>query len=580
MLRPRETSQRSFFDASFLVGDQACFEFARFYAREILPLVTDRDFEELYSKSRGRPAVSPSLLFHVSVLATLEGLSDRKAAHAIRVRLDWQLALGQRIDVPAFDRTRLVEFRSRFLGRDSTNDHDDATEEEKKRARLLFDRIVEKLMQVGLIKKGQSVRLDSTHINSAAKNINRYQTIFEAMKLAVRAVDEADLGVLDREELKDLREKYSTPMGAYDLKRDRVRKNLEISVKDAVRLLNVLDRRECRALRKKDALGVLAKAVKDNVELRRKGAKKRKKGRPPKGTSTSALTDEEVAGVGQIGGMTEDEVEVVERQSGDRMITPHDRSARLGVKKGGKLRWSGHKLHATETVPDKRGRPSFIVDGEMTPANATDESQTLPTLDRLNAKGLEPEQLLADAGYVHGATIARSKSEHGTVLVGPPAQPRATGLIPVEKFSVDFDKGVAMCPAGKKSDTFKLKLDGERLTGADARFRKATCAGCALAAKCLGKGKTARTASFTPYHADLVAQREWARTPEFKAEYKKRAPGEGIFAELTGALGMRRSNYKGKLKTYYEHMLGLAAINVKRLQKALSREPQVVPAPV
>jgi len=47
MLRIVEHKQRSFFDASYLVPDGRECEFARFYAREILPLVTDRDYEEL-----------------------------------------------------------------------------------------------------------------------------------------------------------------------------------------------------------------------------------------------------------------------------------------------------------------------------------------------------------------------------------------------------------------------------------------------------------------------------------------------------------------------------------------------------
>jgi transposase len=577
VLAPREPGQRSFFDASFLAPDQSCFEFARFYAREIVPLATDRDFEAFYSE-RGRPAVSPSLLLHVLVLATIEGLSDRRAVHALQTRLDWQLALGQRIDAPVFDATRLTRFRSRLLGRDSTNDSEPATKEERARARLLFDRIVEKLLAVGLIKKGQATRVDSTHVTSASKNINRYQAIFESLRLAIRAIDATASDFLLKVGLEPLREAYATRPSSYDLSKDRVRKNLDIAVKAGVRLLNSMRRPEHSPLRALDAVQVLARAINDNVEIRKKDASGKKRGRPPKAGSPGAtIADEERATLGQPGGLAEEDVEVVARQSGDRMITPHDRTARLGVKSGGKLRWVGRKLHAAETVPEKPGESSFIVDAEMTPANVPDVKQALPTLERLNERGLKPERLYADAGYISGEGLALAQSRHGTELYGPPPQPRATGRLPVARFCVDFETGCATCPAERRSDSFKAIFEDGRLTGADARFGKATCTGCPLASECLGKGQTARTVHFTAHHKELVAQREKARTPEFKAEYKKRSPCEGIFSELTGSLRMRRSSLKGDLKTYFEHLLGVTVINIKRLHKALTNRPELAP---
>lgn len=576
MLAPREPGQRSFFDASFLAPDQSCFEFARFYAREIVPLATDRDFEALYSE-RGRPAVSPSLLLHVLVLATIEGLSDRRAVHALQTRLDWQLALGQRIDVRVFDASRLTRFRARVLGRSSRNESEPATDEERARARLLFERIVEKLVAVGLVKRGQAARVDSTHVVSASKNINRYQAIFESIRLAARAIDTTASDFLPAVGLEALREAYATRPSSYDLSKDRVRKNLDVAVKAGVRLLNSMRRPEHSALRALDAVQVLARAINDNVEIRKKGASPKKRGRPPKGGAPGGqIADEERATLGQPGGLAEEDVEVVVRQSGDRMITPHDRTARLGVKSAGKLRWVGRKLHATETVPEKRGEPSFIIDAEMTPANVPDVKQTLPTLERLNRHGIAPKRLYADAGYVSGEGLALAGSIHGTELYGPPPQPRDTGRLPVARFTVDFEAAYATCPADRRSDSFNAIFEDGRLTGANARFGKATCTGCPLASECLSKGKTARTVHFTAHHKELVAQREKARTPEFETEHKKRSPGEGIFAELTGVLRMRRSSLTGDLKAYFEHLLGVTAINIKRLHKALTNRPELV----
>jgi transposase len=575
MLRVSEHKQRSFFDAGYLVSDEREFAFARFYAREILPLVTDRDFVGVYSEI-GRGAVSPALLLHVSALATIEGLSDRQAAKAVKVRLDWKVALGLRVDYPGFHSTRLVRFRSRLLGRTSKNEQDEATEEEKERARMLLDRIIQKLVDYGLVKRNQSVRLDSTHVLTAAKNINRYQTIFESMKLAVRAVDTEDSSLLGNETLAPLREKYSKPLGAYDLKKERVRKDLEVATKDALRLLKALEGEDHERLKGLKAVRVLRKAVEDNVELRRKGIR-RKKGRPKKGADDGSLSGADMASLFEPGGLSEEDVEVVERQSGDRMITPHDESARLGVKKKGKFRWVGSKTHAAETVPEEGAQDSFVGDFNSAPANVPDIEETLPSLERLAERGLEPPRTYVDAGYVSGEPAARSRDDHGIELYGPPPEPHATGRFQPEQFSVDFEAGSATCPAGKICDSFKLRYEEETFSGADARFNKATCSECPLAAKCRGKGKSWREVSFTAYHHDLVKQRQKARTPEFKTEYKKRAPCEGIFADLSGPLGLRRSSVKGPAKVFFEQALGMVAINVKRFFKVLQRRPEVVP---
>ncbi len=127
-----------------------------------------------------------------------------------------------------------------------------------------------------------------------------------------------------------------------------------------------------------------------------------------------------------------EEVEVVARQTGDRMITPHDESARLGVKKGGKLRWVGSKLHAAETVPERAGDVSFVVDLNMTPANVPDIAETLPSQDRLAKREFEPPRFFVDAGYVSGKAVARSRRNTRSEL-------HARGFSPISRGPLVFD---------------------------------------------------------------------------------------------------------------------------------------------
>jgi Transposase domain (DUF772) len=65
-------------------------------------IVRDEDFAECYSERQGRPAIPPSLLAKVLLLAYREGLSDERAMEALRFDLRWKVAL----DLPwVFERT-------------------------------------------------------------------------------------------------------------------------------------------------------------------------------------------------------------------------------------------------------------------------------------------------------------------------------------------------------------------------------------------------------------------------------------------------------------------------------------------
>ena len=76
----------------------------------------DGDFAAAFG-TRGKPGWSPSRLALVTVLQRAENLTDRRAAEAVRVRLDWKYLLGLPVDDPGFDHTVLAEFRARVADR-------------------------------------------------------------------------------------------------------------------------------------------------------------------------------------------------------------------------------------------------------------------------------------------------------------------------------------------------------------------------------------------------------------------------------------------------------------------------------
>ena len=60
------------------------------------PVYQDKEFAALFP-TRGQPAEAPARLALATVLQFVEGLSDRRAADAVRRRIDWTLILDSRV---------------------------------------------------------------------------------------------------------------------------------------------------------------------------------------------------------------------------------------------------------------------------------------------------------------------------------------------------------------------------------------------------------------------------------------------------------------------------------------------------
>src|SRR3954447_14881855 len=119
---------------------------------ELSAIYDDRMFASLYP-ARGRPAHAPWRLALVTVLQFAEDLSDRRAADAVRGRIDWKYALGLELDDPGFDFSVLSEFRARLTAEGAQ--------------RLLLDEMLEACKDRGLLKARSRQRTDSTHVLAA-----------------------------------------------------------------------------------------------------------------------------------------------------------------------------------------------------------------------------------------------------------------------------------------------------------------------------------------------------------------------------------------------------------------------------
>src|SRR4051794_22428214 len=137
---------------------------------ELGTIFADADFAGLFPK-RGRPGLAPWRLALVTLLQFREDLADRRAAEAVRARIDWKYLLGLELADPGFDASVLCEFRARLL---------EGGAEER-----LLGRLLEACQARGLLKARGRQRSDATHVLAAIRTLSRLELVGETLRAAL-----------------------------------------------------------------------------------------------------------------------------------------------------------------------------------------------------------------------------------------------------------------------------------------------------------------------------------------------------------------------------------------------------------
>ena len=130
------------------------------------PIFADKQVAGLFP-SRGQPAEAPWRLALVTVLQFAENLSDRRAADAVRGRIDWKYLLGLDLADAGFDASVLSEFRTRLVAGEAET--------------LLLDTLLDLCRKRGLLAKHSRQRTDSTHVLGAVRALNRLGCAIESL---------------------------------------------------------------------------------------------------------------------------------------------------------------------------------------------------------------------------------------------------------------------------------------------------------------------------------------------------------------------------------------------------------------
>lgn len=499
------------------------------FAQKIFPSFSDEEFEECYSEN-GRPAISPSFLACVTLLQFREHMSDTEAAQAVIRRLDWKIALHLPVgQSTSFDPSTLVYFRRRL--------------KENGKMRLIFDKTIEIAKSLKLIKKRANQRVDATHVVSHVNRIATTDLLFRAVKCLAEEVEKKAPEFYEAELPEYLRERYENRFSSFGMSKEKRADRMAEIVEDGRLLASIIREDLPERIEEFEQLPIMETIFEENVVV------------------TEKSVDDKVVL----------EVEEITRPK-QTVFDPRDTSIQLGRK--GKASWVGSKCHIVETA--EAGKTNYITNMIYQTAHHHDRS-VHETIRKENERlDLHPRKLFADTNYVSGEAIKIAR-ENGTELMGymqGVGSKREKEFLP-DAFKIDMQNLTAVCPAGHRNRSARIDgLRGDRTFTFDPQ----TCQSCGFFDRCVRSTskKTKSRKLLVHEHYEYVRERrKQQKRSGFKKQMRVRAQVEGTISEAIRFHGLRFARYRGELGHELQFYLTGAAINMKRIAKAVQKKSSV-----
>ncbi len=508
---------------------------------EMGAIFADEQFVDLYP-AVGQPAAAPWRLTLVLILQSLEDLSDRQAAHAVRSRIDWKYLLGLELTDAGFDWSILCEFRARLV----------AGHAEMR----LLETVLAACEQRGWLKARGRQRTDSTHVLTAARALNRLELVAETLRAALNTLATVAPDWLASKVPGDWFDRYAQRADDYHFPKSKeARAALGEQIgRDGYQVLawieGIEDASLCETTVSLTALATLREVWEQQFIHEGEGVR--------------WLTGAELA------------------PSGERIDTPYDPEAHYSTKRS--TTWTGYKVHLTETCDE--GTPHLITDVTTTLATVPDVMETAPIEETLAARQRLPAQHLVDSGYVSAEELVTSRQRHAIDLVGPI---RAEGAWQAQgnhdnhdnhdyalaAFEIRWEQQQAICPQGKVSRQWKPTHTPVGKPTIHVEFDPADCTPCPVRTQCTRAKRDPRELTLRPQPQDNAMRQLRLRqcTPSFKELYAQRAGIEGTLSQGIRRTGLRHARYRGLAKVHLQHSIAAVALNLARIDTWLAGVP-------
>ena len=592
-----KSRQKTIFDLEFGLPEEMLKRikqtWASVFLQVIMPLLikAEEQFADLYNKSNGAPNTPVALLLGVLILKDIFDLTDNETLEHLEYNLLWQYALDIRFEDAHICRKTLHNFRTKLL--------------ESGRHRRIFNLLTKKIIELFGLNIGHQ-RLDSTHIIGKMKIVGRLglfvQTIEQFLfKLKRMAKKDSDIARIIEELPEQFHKRYLEREGYFgDARGSQASRKLQTCAEDIWELLEIF--KNDPKISKLKQFKTLKRLFKEQCEIVNPNDKQAKiKAKLPEieEQKPTKLAEDIVAPLAENPIENEtlncrakisetDEQKPVDQTPIKNVATPSSEtpvqdkaSARqqiIEVKDKRKVgtdslqsptdpdatyghKGKGYEFQVAETC-DRDNPFQVITETHLNGANESDQTQTIPMIEKLDKADLKPEELQADAGYVSGKNIIDAQ-DRGTELIGPlPGKP-ASVKVSLGDFEFDEDGShIERCP-NQKSPV--QQGDTEDKQAHWAVFSKADCSDCPFCDDCPVKGKRTRRIEWNREKLATAKRRKEVTTREFKEKYKIRSGIEATNSELKNKHGAANLKVRGYQRINLAMMLKSLAVNVKRM---------------
>ena len=249
----------------------------------------------------------------------------------------------------------------------------------------------------------------------------------------------------------------------------------------------------------------------------------------------------------------------------------------------------GDRTRSVQDQDARRGKHGEYFDGFLVDVLMDADSEIITAINVLPANGAEGADaltLIRQEEAVTGEDVAAISIDgagyDGKLLreLQDPADLNLDVYVPSkesatpDKFSPadfiqDSEQQTVTCPAGEKSH-YRQRDESQHTTF--YRFKQATCVGCPLLDRCLGRipqGPFGRTVRKNDYEPEYNAVRAKAATPAYIAVKKEHPKIERKLSELVRRHGARRARYRGQPKVLCQQIWTAVTVNIKRMTKLL-----------
>jgi transposase len=479
----------------------------------------DEDFAGLYREDFGRPSVPPSQLCIALLLQTHEGASDEEAIERSAYDLRWKVALGLELEEKLCAKSTLQLFRAKLIVHEAYGQ--------------LLEKSVGACRAAGLMKRRKlEAAVDTTPILGRGAVKDTYNLVSDAIRRVV--VEACALKHWDAEVV---------------VAEQGLGRHFGSSFKGAVEL-DWSDPGARRAL-----VAQLVADARVALEL----AKSALRGYAGDSEVTGKLR--EVRDL--LADVLQQDIDEAPADGGgpqirrgtarDRIVSTTDPEMRHGHKSHSK----GFEGYKASVVVESENGVILAVDAQ--PANAPDrEGAKELVAEAVERSGQELERVLGDTAYGDSETRRELTSLGAEVIAKAPPGTRR-GYYGLEDFRIDPRRGLARCPAGKRS------IRRDRVKGEDPGWRyifsRRDCGPCALRTQCTKSRVAARVVQVTAKTRELQRLRRGQRTKHFQRCYRRRVVAEHALARMVRR-GLRQARYFGRVKVTFQTTLIGAVTNL------------------